>query len=283
MRIATPFRLSAVGLLAVFAAACADAPTSPEYPGGPSFILNAGAVAVGDVVAADHGRGLAVVCSYGAAGNFTIVSSVAADNIVADIAAGTCEVVAERLTDVNSITATMNPVGGQTVTGIAITTGTANTGQTYPNSVANTSGAGNSGSSIYGLENGTLIEFTSTLTPPPPPPGGGEGCTPGYWKQAHHFDSWTAPYTPGTLFSTVFADAFPGLTLQQVAAQGGGGLKALGRHTVAALLNAASSGVDYDYSVADVIADFNAAFASGDYETQKNLFAVANEQGCPLN
>jgi hypothetical protein len=81
----------------------------------------------------------------------------------------------------------------------------------------------------------------------------------------------------------VFADAFPGMTLQQVAAQGGGGLKALGRHTVAALLNAASSGVDYDYSVADVIADFNAAFASGDYETQKNLFAVANEQGCPLN
>src|SRR5690606_30498275 len=23
------------------------------------------------------------------------------------------------------------------------------------------------------------------------PPSGGEGCTPGYWRQPHHFDSWT--------------------------------------------------------------------------------------------
>ncbi len=23
-----------------------------------------------------------------------------------------------------------------------------------------------------------------------PPPPGGEGCTPGYWKQDQHFDSW---------------------------------------------------------------------------------------------
>ncbi|MDH3224417.1 MAG: hypothetical protein OEO23_11935, partial [Gemmatimonadota bacterium] len=74
---------------------------------------------------------------------------------------------------------------------------------------------------------------------PPPPPGGGEGCTPGYWKQPHHFDSWTG-YDPEDLFSSAFEDAFPGMTLLEVLKQGGGGLKALGRHTVAALLNAAS-------------------------------------------
>jgi hypothetical protein len=84
------------------------------------------------------------------------------------------------------------------------------------------------------------------------------------------------------LFSTVFANAFPGKTLLQVAGQGGGGLIALGRHTVAALLTASSS-VDYDLTPAQVIAAFTAAYASGDYETQKNIFAGFNEQGCPLN
>ncbi len=64
--------------------------------------------------------------------------------------------------------------------------------------------------------------------------GGGEGCTPGYWKQSQHFDSWTG-YSPSTQFSAVFENAFPGKTLLQVLEQGGGGLNALGRHTVAAL------------------------------------------------
>ena len=72
--------------------------------------------------------------------------------------------------------------------------------------------------------------------PPPPPPTGGEGCTPGYWKQPHHFFAWTAPYTPETLFSDVFEDAFPGQTLLEVVSLKGneGKLEALGRHTVAA-------------------------------------------------
>lgn len=115
---------------------------------------------------------------------------------------------------------------------------------------------------------------------------GGEGCTPGYWKQRHHFDSWTAPYTSSTLFSSVFADAFPGKTLVQVLRLNGGGLNALGRHTVAALLSAASSGVDYDMTVAAVISAFNVAYASGDASTisnQKNVFDRLNNQGCPLN
>lgn len=115
---------------------------------------------------------------------------------------------------------------------------------------------------------------------------GGEGCTPGYWKQRHHFDSWPAAYAPTTLFGSVFANAFPGKTMVQVLSLKGGGLNALGRHSVAALLNAASSGVDYDLEVADVIAAFNAAYASGDRETitnQKDVFDMLNNQGCPLN
>ncbi len=114
---------------------------------------------------------------------------------------------------------------------------------------------------------------------------GSEGCTPGYWKQDQHFDSWTQPYDPGDLFTSAgFEDAFPGMTLLQVLEQGGGGLNALGRHTVAALLNVASGDVDYAYtSTSTVINAFNAVFPGGDYEGLKDIFAGFNELGCPIS
>ena len=124
--------------------------------------------------------------------------------------------------------------------------------------------------------------FNKPPPPPPPPPGGGEGCTPGYWKQPHHFDSWVG-FTPDQDFSTVFEDAFPGMTLLEVLKQGGGKLKALGRHTVAALLNASSGGVSYDLSTQDVIDAFNDVLPGGDFEDLKDQFEGFNEQGCPLN
>jgi hypothetical protein len=72
------------------------------------------------------------------------------------------------------------------------------------------------------------------------------------------------------------------MTLSEVAALGRGGLNALGRHAVAALLNAASTEVDYDRTPAQVIAAFMAAYDSGDYESTKEQFEGFNEQGCPL-
>jgi hypothetical protein len=155
--------------------------------------------------------------------------------------------------------------------------------------VTNPSAAGNSASGTTSSGSGsntltgTLVIFTNTAEAPPPPPEGGQGCTPGYWKQSHHFDSWPAPYTPTTLFSAVFENAFPGRTLHDVLSQGGGGLTALGRHTVAALLSAASPGVNYDLSAADVISQFNAVFPGGNYAGLHNTLALLNEQGCPLN
>jgi len=112
-----------------------------------------------------------------------------------------------------------------------------------------------------------------------------DGCTPGYWKQPHHFDSWAAPYTPETLFADVFEDAFPGLTLLEVLKLRGGGLNALGRHTVAALLNAASPDVDYGATKDYVIAAFNATFPGTkiQYNVLKDYFGDFNEEGCPLN
>ena len=67
--------------------------------------------------------------------------------------------------------------------------------------------------------------------------GGGEGCTPGYWKQPHHFDSWTN-YTPSDEYDVIFGVPYD-KTLLEALRTGGGGEKALGRHATAGLLNAA--------------------------------------------
>jgi len=96
------------------------------------------------------------------------------------------------------------------------------------------------------------------------------------WNEIHVWDP------SGKL---VHEDAFPGMTLVQVLAQGGGGLKALGRHTVAALLNASSAEVNYDLGAGDIIDMFNDAYP-GDtdaYEDLKNVFEGYNEQLCPLD
>jgi hypothetical protein len=116
------------------------------------------------------------------------------------------------------------------------------------------------------------------------PPESGQGCTPGYWKQTHHFGNWPAPYTPETMFSTVFENAFPGKTLLQVLQQGGGGLIALGRHTVAALLNGGSDYVNFDLSDAEVISRFNDVYpgTKGAYQALHTMFANYNERYCPL-
>ena len=173
------------------------------------------------------------------------------------------------------VTVTENPIAGYTTSYVKTAVG-GNGAILYVQTVASNTVTEEVG------DRGLLVVFTNTEIPTPPPPGN-QGCTPGYWKQEQHFDSWPAPYTPTTLFSAVFEDAFPGMTLDQVVGQGGGGLNALGRHTVAALLNAQSSGVTYPISAADVISGFNAVFPGGNYETLHLRWAAFNEAGCPLN
>ena len=119
----------------------------------------------------------------------------------------------------------------------------------------------------------------------------GQGCSPGYWKQTHHFDSWPVSYGPGDLFEVVFnrdvlGDASP--TLVEALRLKKGGLNALIRHATAALLNAASPGVDPDPAFdtpAEVIAAFQTAFDSGDptqIEILKDLLDDSNNLGCPF-
>jgi hypothetical protein len=115
------------------------------------------------------------------------------------------------------------------------------------------------------------------------------GCTPGYWKQKHHFDTWEATgYLPTQTVASVFGPLDPsidGLTLEQALKLGGGGLNALIRHAVAALLNAAHPDVNSTAypTPAHVIAATQAAVAGGTVEATKNAFEAANEAGCPLS
>jgi hypothetical protein len=109
------------------------------------------------------------------------------------------------------------------------------------------------------------------------------GCTPGYWKQSQHHDSWVG-YDPSNDFAGVFGvNASFSASLDAALGFSGSGEYGLARHAAAALLNSASPGVHYAYTTAQVISMVKSAYASGQFEATKDLFAAQNELGCPLN
>jgi hypothetical protein len=130
----------------------------------------------------------------------------------------------------------------------------------------------------------TTTDTTPTTTAPPPE---GEGCTPGFWKNLRmHGGFWTLD--PNAPVSSVFSAATGAVGAQSLIAaleNGGGGVDALLRHGVAAVLNARAAGLDFPFTEAEVVAAVNAALASNDpdlIEDTKNLLAGANEGGCPF-
>lgn len=134
-----------------------------------------------------------------------------------------------------------------------------------------------------GVDSATVTLTTPDCTPPP----SYQGCTPGYWKQTQHFGSWVGyiPTGPGaSVYNSVFGvNLFPpSMTLLQALEQGGGGAGRLGRHSTAALLNAANGGVAYGMTPAQVIAAVQNAVATGDYDAAAGRFEWMNERGCPL-
>jgi hypothetical protein len=208
------------------------------------------------------------VCKVGSAANFNFTVTDRSNDQVTNgsisLTDGECRVIAQfgaegadvSVTEVVPAGFALNRVDIDVITGTEatpVTTSRTESGPTVTDFVSGSRGGGLRG-----------VTATFVNEPLPPPPGGGEGCTPGYWKQRHHFDSWPAGINPTDQFSAHFEDA-------------------LGRHTVAALLNAASSGVSSGLTAAEVVNAFNAVFPDGDYEGQKNIFANLNEQGCPLN
>ena len=153
--------------------------------------------------------------------------------------------------------------------------------------------------------NSATVIFTNgeTPPPPPPPPGGGEGCTPGYWKQSQHFDSWAATGfqttqkvgdvftgagaykvdgTPASKFTLLQALSFPDDPGSSI----DGAAQLLLRAAVAALLNASHPDLSFGMTTAEIISAVNEALASRDRATilalQQEL-DDANNQGCTLN
>lgn len=140
---------------------------------------------------------------------------------------------------------------------------------------------------------------------PPPEDGGDEGCTPGYWKQPQHFDSWPSDWTDGDGYpsadfcssdgsgaiftcSSMIELANPesgylnDISLLEALELRGGGVNALARHAAAAALNGATS-VDYAYSLSMVQSLVNDALSSGEYDAAKDDLEEANEAYCPLD
>ena len=126
----------------------------------------------------------------------------------------------------------------------------------------------------------------TTTSPPPttttPPPPGGEGCTPGFWKN-HPEEFPGGLYTPDALVSDFFdvPVGYEDVTFAEALASGGGGLDALLRQAVAALLNAASGEVDYPLDEAGIVSLVNAAIVSGDFDTAIDLLDLYNNLTAP--
>lgn len=120
-----------------------------------------------------------------------------------------------------------------------------------------------------------------------------EGCTPGFWKQPHHFDSWVT-YSPIDTLCSVFTEtcgfSFGGDTLLEALKYHGGPdpedqIKNMLKHAVAALLNAASGDVNYPLSVKAVKDKVNDLIVNGDLfwiEFLKDKFDDLNNRDCPL-
>jgi hypothetical protein len=148
--------------------------------------------------------------------------------------------------------------------------------------ITSTSGTGATESGPVAHDDvGTTLIFRNTATPS----DGGEGCTPGFWKT--HTDAWQG-FTTGQSFDAVFGLGSPGLfnpdkTLLQALNLGGGGFNKLARSAVAALLNAAHSGVDYGMTTSQIITAVQNAFTSGNPEPLATTLDNLNNEGCSID
>jgi hypothetical protein len=108
---------------------------------------------------------------------------------------------------------------------------------------------------------------------------GDVGCTPGFWKKK----PWPASVNPSATLGATFTGVpanLAGVTLLDALSLGGGGVYALMRHGVAALLNAAS--IQYPVNTFFVtLAVNNALGGLADIEATKDQFDVWNNVGAP--
>ena len=187
------------------------------------------------------------------------------------------------------ITATELVPSGMTACNVAVYNGSNLLGD-YPNSTT--------ASVTLGYGQDVSIEWRNCATTPPVVTSG-QGCTPGYWKQSQHFDSWPSTVHTGDKLSLYFATG--GVTvngklvgnytmLEGLKMKGGSGIagaaEILTRAAVAAYLNSALNSLSYPFSNASVVSMVNTAFSSGNRDLMILTAAKldkANNGGCPLN
>lgn len=132
--------------------------------------------------------------------------------------------------------------------------------------------------------------MSGNLSAPPGPACA--GCTPGYWKQPQHLDSWIPTgFKTTDKFNTVFGvtqylknNGTPYTLLEVMQLLNGNGDPVspnLGFHAVAALLNAAHPNVNYGYTAGELITLFQNNLNNP--AELKDSLAMLNERGCPLN
>jgi len=106
----------------------------------------------------------------------------------------------------------------------------------------------------------------------------GEGCTVEFWRLEANLQHWSEDYPPDRPGGTYF----PGHTYHDVLWLDGDGLNALGRETVASILNAAHPDIDFGLRPSQVIGAFNEAAAEEDYDGLRSLLQAMNHRTCPL-
>jgi len=149
---------------------------------------------------------------------------------------------------------------------------------------------------------GVTVTDTASATCKTPPR---EGCTPGFWQGGLGVTLWntfpndpqwlsvinngtTNPFKTTDLFESFFPDpgsATNGLTMLDLVGTGGGSdpVRKAARDLVAGYLNA-STGIDYPFTTAQLIAKWNDAITPGGYSfTDFHLeVSAANQLGCPF-
>ena len=120
----------------------------------------------------------------------------------------------------------------------------------------------------------------------------GLGCTADFWQQEQSLESWPTSISPEEKFKKVFQrtisdiegwDGPPNPTLLEVLSYSGTTINDLGANAAAALLNAETLGDSFAYTSEEVILMTQQAIDDGQYEAVKDMFATANETGCPYS
>lgn len=106
----------------------------------------------------------------------------------------------------------------------------------------------------------------------------GEGCPVSFWRLEENLHHWPEARQP----TRSGGEHFPGLTHLDILWLEGDGLNALGRQTVASLLNADHPEIDFGITSGQVGSAFRKAASAGEYEGLTNVLEALNERHCPL-